>query len=263
MRGRNVRRPTGEGRSISVAAAKEACERHLAAPLALRVTPVVKAAGEVGAGTMAAARATDAACVIDRASARDAKEVFRLRVAAYSHAAEFELTRPELLRWGPHDDAAVVLAARGGGRMLSTLRGVVVADRGAAEAELTCTVSFGPEAFPALVLGKGATLRGYGRSGLHSALRFHFLAAALEGRVNSVLGLVYASAPRTNLMRQLGYEFHVPARLWDPEGVPIQPGLLAHLSRRRLASAHERLASEVADVLAAYPWHGDALRLDS
>jgi hypothetical protein len=98
---------------------------------------------------------------------------------------------------------------------------------------------------------------------LHSALRFHFLAAALEGRVNSVLGLVYASAPRTNLMRQLGYEFHVPARLWDPEGVPIQPGLLAHLSRRRLASAHERLASEVADVLAAYPWHGDALRLDS
>jgi hypothetical protein len=207
------------------------------------------------------ARGTRSLCVIDRASARDADEVFELRHAAYSQAAEFELVRPELLRWGPHDDAAIVLAARSDGRMLSTLRGIMVADRDAAEAELTCTVSLRPEAFPALVLGKGATLRGYGRSGLHSALRFHLLAAAVEGRVRSVLGLVYASAPRTNLMRQLGYEFHVPARLWDPEGVPIQPGLLAHLPQRRLASARDRLASEVAEVLAAYPWQGDALRL--
>jgi hypothetical protein len=210
-----------------------------------------------------AARPVAAGCLIDRASPRDADEVFELRLAAYSNASEFELVRPELLRWGPHDDAGIVLAARDDRRMLSTLRGVVVPDRDAAETELTCSVPLGPDAFPALVLAKGATLRGYGRSGLHSALRFHFLAAALEGRINSVLGLVYASAPRTNLMRELGYEFQVPARLWDPEGVPIQPGLFAYLSRGRVPSAHDRLAAEVADVLAAYPWHGDALRLEA
>jgi hypothetical protein len=210
-----------------------------------------------------AGRAAEAACLIDRASRHDADEVFGLRLAAYGNAAEFELVRPELLRWGPHDDAGIVLAARDGGRILSTLRGVVVADRDAAEDELTCSVPLGPAAFPALVLAKGATLRGYGRSGLHSALRFHFLAAALEGRINSVLGLVYASAPRTNLMRELGYEFRAPARLWDPEGVPIQPGLFAYLSRGRVPSARDRLAAEVADVLAAYPWHGAALRIDA
>jgi hypothetical protein len=71
--------------------------------------------------------------------------------------------------------------------------------------------------------------------------------------------MVYFSAPRTNIMREIGYEFHTPNRVWDAEVEPIQPVMVAHLQSDRIAKACQQLETLVGDTLRAYPWHGSPI----
>jgi hypothetical protein len=194
------------------------------------------------------------------ATRADADAVYRLRLEAYAASREFRLTRPELLLWDEHDDDGIVLVAcDASGTMLSTTRGGVVSNVAEAEDALTCSVPLPSSAFPALVLGKGATRRGAGSGGLHSALRYHFLDGVRDSNLGSVLGLVYEGAPRTNLMRRLGYRFERPARFWDPEADALKQPLLAVLDRDRVDAACAELLAELGDLLERFPWAGERI----
>jgi hypothetical protein len=196
----------------------------------------------------------------------DAHRIESLRLAEYSAAPEFELLRPDLLMWDTHDDDGVVLGVWAGDELLSTLRGVVVADRAAAEDFLTCTVDLPPDRFPALVLGRGATLSPVRRLGLNALLRRLFLQAMVgpDGdTIRSSLGLPYEGASRLRLMRDLGYETQRPERIWDPEAQELRPALLAVLPRDRFGSALTMLDPLTAELVAKYPWAGSPLTLPS
>jgi hypothetical protein len=197
---------------------------------------------------------------IARASKEIAAPIVRLRLAAYSESREFRLLKPECLEWSRVDDEEVVLAAfTASGEVVSTTRGGIV--RGAREAaeHLGCSVNLAQHHFPALLLSRGATERQAGQAGLHSALRYYFLRSILHSSVCSALGMVYFSAPRTNLMRDIGYEFHAPARVWDVEVEPIQPVMVAHLRADRVVKACQLLEALIGDTLRAYPWHGSPI----
>ena len=197
---------------------------------------------------------------IARASKETAALIVRLRVAAYSEAREFRLLKPDCLAWSHVDDKEVVLAAfSASGEVVSTTRGGIV--RGAYEAaeHFGCSVDLAAHHFPALLLSRGATERHAAQVGLHSALRYYFLRSILNSSICSALGMVYFSAPRTNIMREIGYEFHAPNRVWDAEVEPIQPVMVAHLQSDRIANACQQLETLVGDTLRAYPWHGSPI----
>jgi len=61
----------------------------------------------------------DCACTL---TSPDAESVYRLRDGAYAAAAEFEMTRPELLRWSKRDDDGVVIGIRHANELISTVR---------------------------------------------------------------------------------------------------------------------------------------------
>jgi hypothetical protein len=189
------------------------------------------------------------------ATRQDAAKISSLRQNAYARATEFKVIRPELIDWSKKDDEQIVLSAWDGDELISTMRGVIVYDYSEAEEALTCTVDINTGLFPALVLTKGATAKEYAASGLNSVLRYYFLRACLEdSEVNSVLGLVYTGAPRTHTMAALGYVFQPPTRIWDPADITIKPGLLAVLSRSRIAAAGDMLRQTVVQPILEYPW---------
>jgi hypothetical protein len=203
----------------------------------------------------------DCACVV---TSGDAESVYSLRVTEYAAAAEFEMTRPELLRWSEHDEAGVVIGIWHENELVSTLRAGVVPDRPTAEDEFACTVDLAASMFPALVFGHGATRTAFRRQGLNALLRFYFFQALqpVDGLIRASLTLVYEGAPRVNLLKTLGYEFSCPAKSWDPEARAVAPALLAVLPRNRVAAAQARLAAISATNIVRYPWFGEPLRIE-
>jgi len=194
----------------------------------------------------------------------DADEISKLRISSYQEAKEFRLLLPQALVWDPEDRRLVVITARDRlGSILSTTQGMLLSSRTDAERTIGVSVSLDATHFPALLIGRGATVRSHGRSGLHSVLRWHFLRAASEANINAVLGLVYESAPRVKLMRELGYQMHVPERVWDPEVEVVRPALLAVLPRLAFSSALARLTEIVGSTIESYPWEGPAIRLEA
>jgi hypothetical protein len=190
----------------------------------------------------------------------DADAVNALRLELYSQAREFRLLRPEKLVWnGCHDDGAVAAGWDADGRLISTMQSRFVATRAQAEEKLGISVELDESWFPAVILSRAATARGHGRSGLNSVLRWHMLRAAQAGGSRSLLGLVYADAPRLNLMRELGYHFRSPGLVWDDEVEPIQPPLLAHLAAAGFPAALAKFEASAAETIASYPWRGPAL----
>jgi hypothetical protein len=200
---------------------------------------------------------------IRRAMSADAAEITDLRIEAYSRAKEYKLTRPWLLNWAPEDETGVVLAVwDDAGRPISTCRGTIVWDKAEAEEKLTCSVTGDESSFPALLLSKAATRAGAGGAGLHSVLRYYFLLSVVDTAVNSVVGVVYNSAPRTNLMSALGYIFEEPARFWDPEGDALQTPLVAWLARTKIRGACETLRDMIGPLVEEYKWRGERLSPD-
>ncbi|MBJ7311456.1 hypothetical protein ACFOLJ_22305 [Rugamonas sp. CCM 8940] len=200
---------------------------------------------------------------IAQASRADAAEIENLRLSCYRAAREFELLQPAALAWDAADDANTVLIARSNsGQLLSTTRGSLVADAQTAEQAMGCSNELPDAVFPSLLLGRGATLHAKGGAGLHSLLRYHFLLAASGSTVQSLIGMVYAGAPRTRLMAGIGYEFFQPNQVWDPEVRAHSPNLIAVLERDRFAAALNQLEATLGDLLGRFPLHGAAVRLD-
>jgi hypothetical protein len=191
---------------------------------------------------------------IRRATRLDAEAVSDLRSEAYAGAPEFTVRDASALHWSQQDDSNIVLTAWDGeGRALSTTRGDLLTDRDEAQQHMECQLDGIPVRFPALQLGKGATRGSAAGNGLHSALRLCFLEAAVLRDVESVVGIVYDGAPRTRLMRSIGYEFYAPATYWYEDLEPRRQTLIAVLDRHDLSSAVALLSEKFGGLLSAYP----------
>ena len=131
--------------------------------------------------------------------------VAALRLAAYRAAPEFIIADEEAVtRWS----GQVLVAVCPVNGMVATMQ-VVYCDTATQLQEpggSAPPTSF--SAYPTLLLNRGATLPGRHYHGLNSRLRLMALNMALaDARVQSLTGLVYAGAPRLNLLRELGYVF--------------------------------------------------------
>jgi hypothetical protein len=198
----------------------------------------------------------------------DADAVADLRLREYGNAEEFQLLRPEMLRWSEHDEHGVILGIWAGEQFVSTLRALLVSGRQEAEDVLTCTVDLPVQSYPAIVFGRGATNRNYRRLGLNALQRLYFLRAVIENnknplavKVNSSLALPYEGGPRLRLMEALGYQLKRPAQTWDPEAREIKPALLAMLPQDKFESAERYLANLCSAILHRCPWKGPDISL--
>ncbi len=200
---------------------------------------------------------------IRKAIAGDRPLIESLRLAAYSSAREFTVVDAGAVAWDQYDDTdCIVVACDVSGAPLSTTRGGILSDRTTAESRLEARLDIADDAFPALLIGKGATAAPYRALGLHSALRYHLLrGVGGTAEIRSVLGLVYDSAPRTNTMRSAGYEFVGPIEHWYTDLSPRVPTFLAVLERERLAHALDYLRESSRRVLTDFPWQGPELAL--
>jgi len=199
---------------------------------------------------------------IRRATGDDATEIHALRLSEFKQAEEFEVVEPMTLHWDERDDREVVLATWDEqGRAISTMRGGIVKDRKEAEERMECSVPLDGSAFPTLLLGRGATRREFRDKGLNSALRYYFYSMVPGTPIRSVLGGVYLHAPRTELMKTLGYTFYTPERVWRTDLHALQPQLVASLEASNIGGACDILRTMVGAVLLEYPWQGDRPRL--
>jgi len=191
---------------------------------------------------------------IRRATRLDAEAVSDLRWEAYAGALEFTVRDVSTLHWSQQDDINIVLTAWDAeGRALSTTRGDLLPDRDESQRRMECQLDGIPVRFPALQLGKGATRRSVAGKGLHSALRLCFLEACLLRDIEALVGIVYDGAPRTRLMRSIGYEFYAPATYWYQDLEPRCQTLIAVLHRRDFTSAASLLSEMVGGLLSTYP----------
>jgi hypothetical protein len=190
---------------------------------------------------------------IRRATRLDAEAVSDLRREAYAGAPEFTVRDVSALHWSQEDDANIVLTAWDReGRALSTTRGDLLTDRDESQRRMECQLDDIPVRFPALQLGKGATRGSVAGKGLHSALRLCFLEACALRDIEALVGIVYDGAPRTRLMRSIGYKFYAPAAYWYEDLEPRRQTLIAVLHRRDFTSAAALLSEKVGGLLLTY-----------
>lgn len=197
------------------------------------------------------------------ATGEDAESIVNLRVAAFAGSGQFRMKDDSQLGWDAHDEAGQVLSAWDeDGQAISTTRGEILYSAAEAEHHMMSSFPAGSELFPSLLISRGATLKGLGRSGLHSALRYHLIATCINLPVQSVTGLVYSGAPRLNLMKAIGYEFYECERNWETEAEILGTPIVAVLRRENIDKAAEALLPTVAATLAEYPWCGPSLQFD-
>jgi hypothetical protein len=180
-----------------------------------------------------------------RATEQDATDIQRLRLEAYRAAPEFQLSDEGCVAWGREDAEGVVLAVWHEGVVVSTTRGNLLRDRAEAEQFLKCDLSDIPLRYPALALSKGATSAQFGRHGLHSMLRYAFIHAARDYGLASVTGVLWEGAPRSRLMRRVGYEYFTPKRQWLPVSRVNTKTLVARLPSDSFAMALSTLVQEI------------------
>jgi hypothetical protein len=192
---------------------------------------------------------------------RESAAIYDLRLQAYIRAPEFELLQPETLQWRRADENGIVLSAyEVSGEPLATTSVTIVPNKRAAEEIMECRWIGGEELFPAMLLGKGATQKHLHKGGLHSVIRYYLLKCAEQLPFKSVLGIVYESAPRTNLMRKIGYELVKPQHWWYSDLRPLKPTLIGILSRAKFSSAIQLLFEEFQEVIREYPLEETALK---
>jgi hypothetical protein len=182
---------------------------------------------------------------IARATAQDCAAIQRLRLEAYQGAPEFQVTDERFVAWSGDDAEGIVLAVWHEGMVVSTTRGNLLRNRAEAERLMECDLSDTPLPYPTLALGKGATSVGFGRHGLHSMLRYAFIQAARDRGIASVTGVIFEGAPRTRLMRRVGYEYFAPKREWYSNVRCNTKTLVAVLTSDSYALALSTLSAEI------------------
>ena len=133
------------------------------------------------------------------------EEVARLRAQEYAKAKGFSVDLTTL-RWQQTDSECYVLIAEDG-KIVSTMRGEVIAEQSLLEAKLECPWTFHELKFPVLLLSRAATDSAYRGAGLNLVLRYWFLLLAQHHNIPFVVGTFVEGSPRENSLREMGYQF--------------------------------------------------------
>ncbi len=138
---------------------------------------------------------------------RMADDINTLRMQEYSQAKGFEVDLTTL-KWRQSDSDSFVMAMDDGERLISTMRGEVIADLKLLEKKLECPWTF-PISIegPVLLLSRAATLSSHRSSGLNLVQRYWFLRFALHHDIRYVVGTFVAHSPRERSLREMGYQF--------------------------------------------------------
>lgn len=169
----------------------------------------------------------------------DFAAVAALRLAAYRAAPQFTITdEAAVTRW----DGQVLVAETPDLGLIATMQAIACETL---EQLRTGSGSLPPNEFnalPTLLLNRGATLPGLHYRGLNSRLRMLALEMALaDKRIQSLTGVVYAGAPRLNLLRKLGYAFFAVAPHSHEHITGNTAEYFVVLQRAQFAQASKRL----------------------
>lgn len=187
----------------------------------------------------------------------DSNHLNELRRVGFEAAEGFSVDL-SLLLWGENDVKNTVLGVREKGRLLSTLRFDLAANREELRPKLDCDWAHELVDFPCAVLGKAATHPDHQGRGFNALLRYHALRLALQNGVRQVVGTVIQGAPRTATMRELGYQFHAHPDGWFRFGYhsrkPVEIAILDFALEGQ--AALPKLEAKLNQVLDAFPWRG-------
>ena len=201
--------------------------------------------------------------IIRRATKTDFEQISSLRFQAYQTAKEFTITNPSQLHFDAYDqNDEVLVACDRTGQIIATMRGGIIYNNRQAVERSECELSLVDDYFPALFLSRAATHPAYCNNGIHTAIRYYFLSAACISpiQIQSLLGHTYINAPRTKLMKTMGYEFHKPPNNWTTTiKSRLQQDIIALLPRAKFQSAQTFLEENFKLVIEAYPWQGETL----
>ena len=177
-----------------------------------------------------------------------------LRRDAYERAPEFQVSGPIAWEWTQTDQKGHVLAVwDNAGNALATMRGTYAHNRAEAEEQLECSISLAPSWFPTLVLERAATKAGIVQRGLNSLLRYLFIECAIHHKLGSVTGAVFEGAPRLGVLKELGYQFSLAERMWDPNFNQHTPVHIVALARNEMGMARLKLRNRFEETITRFP----------
>ncbi|MCP4745305.1 MAG: hypothetical protein GY874_04060 [Desulfobacteraceae bacterium] len=185
----------------------------------------------------------------------DKQAISDLRIKEYNLSNDFALIKPEKLLWSKTDDENIVIAAWDNEQAVSTMRAILLKNHEVASSILECKL---PDLviYPAIALNSVATSFEYRGIGLNQVLRYHVFQAAVGSGVGTIIGPVYAGAPRLKFMEQMGYEFIVPEKCWQNKLRPNTKRILGLLKIEHLQNAINHIRKTRDGALKSFPWRG-------
>jgi len=181
----------------------------------------------------------------------------------YAQSDEVSLRNEHKIRWTNASDSDVILVVVILGRIVSTMRGTVVATSVDAEGILQRPLDSANVNFPALVLSRAATQASARRNGYSSLLRYCFIRACVDTSIKTVIGAMNSTAPRIPDMKRMGYRFSMPEP-HEPAFLKLHaPSLsvVAMLDCTHFARAIDHLATQQSDTLRQAEWLGELLTI--
>jgi hypothetical protein len=199
---------------------------------------------------------------IDVATPDDAEKISGLRRAALSRSKEFSLHDMQHADWTALDEKSIVLTARSGDEIVSSLRMTIFDNAFSAQSFLEYPVSREPITGRVLAMSRAVTRPDRFNSGLMGALRYAYLMGlkhAQASRIGSVLAIVYQGAPRVNSMEKAGYMMIRCDDHWDSEANVTGSPLIAVLPGTQFPHALDHTEAEFAGIISQCNFDWDAI----
>lgn len=130
-----------------------------------------------------------------------------LRLREYSKSKAYTAKNESIL-WNDIDQKSQVLGMWNRGVLIASMRLEKINSLEELQARMPAPLQlpFKLE-FPLGILNKAVTAKGYTGEGLNAHLRYQLLRLAYSQDIKAVLGTLLKGAPRSNSLRQMGYEF--------------------------------------------------------
>lgn len=191
-----------------------------------------------------------------RLNERDQTALNRQREELLAKSPHFSVSA-EAVHWSPRDSSEITLGVKKRGQILASMRLDIVRNTKDTLERIDFDEFAKTLPYPSGLLCKATTHPSAQNKGLNSLLRFHAIKIGINLGLKTMTGTVVKGAPRTEFMKQLGYEFIDHKQGWRKLGyvshVPVQVVVL-DLQKNGL-TALEILRSKIHPLLQEYPCH--------
>lgn len=199
---------------------------------------------------------------IDVGTPADIEKVSALRRTALTASREISLHDISYADWSEIDNSSIVLTARLGAEIVSSMRMTIFRDVVGAQTFLEYPVARQPIAGPILAMSRAVTSPTSFNLGLMGALRYAYLTALKDyasPRIENVIAIVYQGAPRVNSMKRAGYVMIECDDHWDSEATLSAKPLIAVLSEKMFDQALAHTATEFSPILSECSFNWDQI----